>query len=253
MVKLIGFTTVMNGIDNLLVRNVPVSSAIIEIDSRTLGLIDTGMYGNPELEERLSEFGYRPDDINLVLNTHLHPDHIGGNCLFRNARIIISRKELEHGLEVLKKLHQGEELVSIIQCLSRTTGLQDQRLAQDLKKLYEQYPVPELIGDRSQIEFFEDEPRLPGQLTIRCAPGHSVDSRAIICTGERRSALIAGDALFHRDLWQGAVLNWLHYDPELFKATAEALTAFEGIILPGHDRAFDNSTHQYLKDDFAFL
>ncbi len=238
MVKVISFTTVMNGIDNLLIRNVPVSSAIIEIDGRILGLIDTGMCGNPELEEHLAEFGYRPDDINLVLNTHLHQDHIGGNRLFRNARIIISRHELEHSI-----MRQG----------GRPAGLQDQKLAQDLRKLFEQYPVPDLIGDHSQIEFFEDEPRLPKELTIMRAPGHSVDSRAVICNGERRSALIAGDALFHRDLWQGDVLNWLHHDPDLFMDTAREIDSFEGIIVPGHDRAFDNSTHQYLKEDFSFL
>jgi glyoxylase-like metal-dependent hydrolase (beta-lactamase superfamily II) len=50
--------------------------------------------------------GVAPDDITLVINTHLHFDHAGGNTIlddagkavpaFSNARYFVSRAELEH-------------------------------------------------------------------------------------------------------------------------------------------------------------
>src|SRR5437868_5541722 len=50
--------------------------------------------------------GYRADEINIVVNTHLHFDHAGGNTTraadgrvvptFPNARYLVSRAEFEH-------------------------------------------------------------------------------------------------------------------------------------------------------------
>ena len=45
-------------------------------------LIDTGLMSDyPRLEETLFELGLKPDDIDLVLNTHEHCDHVGGQHL----------------------------------------------------------------------------------------------------------------------------------------------------------------------------
>jgi glyoxylase-like metal-dependent hydrolase (beta-lactamase superfamily II) len=46
--------------------------------------------------------GCRPDDIDIVVNTHLHFDHAGGNTVelngpqFPNARYLVSRSEFTH-------------------------------------------------------------------------------------------------------------------------------------------------------------
>jgi glyoxylase-like metal-dependent hydrolase (beta-lactamase superfamily II) len=57
------------------------------------------------LEEALALVGYRPDDIDIMLDTHLHFDHAGGNTRraadggvelsFPRARYIVQRGELE--------------------------------------------------------------------------------------------------------------------------------------------------------------
>ena len=55
--------------------------------------------------ERLREAGVSPEDIDIVLCTHLHVDHVGWNTrlengrwvpTFPNARYLISRREWEH-------------------------------------------------------------------------------------------------------------------------------------------------------------
>ena len=71
---------------------------------------DIGMYGI-ERERSLSETlqaktGVTADEITIVVNTHLHFDHAGGNTTtntegnvgptFKNARYFVSAKELEH-------------------------------------------------------------------------------------------------------------------------------------------------------------
>jgi glyoxylase-like metal-dependent hydrolase (beta-lactamase superfamily II) len=63
-----------------------------------------GLGGEPRLPDRLSALGVRPEDITLVLNTHLHFDHCGWNTrivagrlapAFPNARYAVQRGELE--------------------------------------------------------------------------------------------------------------------------------------------------------------
>jgi glyoxylase-like metal-dependent hydrolase (beta-lactamase superfamily II) len=69
----------------------------------------TAMFGITRqrgLADSLRSFGVEPDSINIVINTHLHFDHAGGNTTlneageavpaFRNARYFISRDEVEH-------------------------------------------------------------------------------------------------------------------------------------------------------------
>jgi glyoxylase-like metal-dependent hydrolase (beta-lactamase superfamily II) len=66
----------------------------------------TAMYGidrERPFAESLEEItGYGPEDITIVVNTHLHFDHAGGNTLgdlhpqFPNARYFVSAREVEH-------------------------------------------------------------------------------------------------------------------------------------------------------------
>jgi glyoxylase-like metal-dependent hydrolase (beta-lactamase superfamily II) len=55
--------------------------------------------------ERLAALGVRPEDVTMVINTHLHVDHVGWNTrlvdghwvpTFPNARYLIGRQELAH-------------------------------------------------------------------------------------------------------------------------------------------------------------
>jgi glyoxylase-like metal-dependent hydrolase (beta-lactamase superfamily II) len=61
--------------------------------------------GPPRLPDQLQARGVQPEDIALVINTHLHFDHCGWNTqlvggkvvpTFPNARYVVQRGELEH-------------------------------------------------------------------------------------------------------------------------------------------------------------
>lgn len=43
----------------------------------------------------LSDLGLAPQDIDVVVNSHFHPDHCGCNAYFKKATIIVHAKELE--------------------------------------------------------------------------------------------------------------------------------------------------------------
>lgn len=85
----------------------PVSGSlnayIYKTDNKTI-LIDSGgkaaIPGTGQLLEGMKQAGFLPDDIDTVLCTHLHPDHIGGlidngEAVFKNAELKLNQAELE--------------------------------------------------------------------------------------------------------------------------------------------------------------
>ena len=73
---------------------------------RELVLFDTGNgaarrgTGAGYLRQRLSLAGYRPEDVDVVAFTHVHPDHINGvregdELAYPNARYVIGEREFE--------------------------------------------------------------------------------------------------------------------------------------------------------------
>lgn len=69
------------------------------------GIENKGADGRTNLEDGLRELGFTPGDVSLVINTHLHFDHAGGNTFrtpdgqveaaFPNARYVVQRGEME--------------------------------------------------------------------------------------------------------------------------------------------------------------
>lgn len=69
---------------------------------RGLVLVDTGQApGGPsevreedKVENRLAQIGYKPEDVDFVIMTHLHVDHAAYMTAFPNATFIVRKEEL---------------------------------------------------------------------------------------------------------------------------------------------------------------
>jgi len=71
-------------------------------------LVDTGARGSTfrkrgssvtdliSMENGLARLGLTPEDIDIVIITHLHGDHIELGSLYKNAKFIVQKKELEY-------------------------------------------------------------------------------------------------------------------------------------------------------------
>jgi glyoxylase-like metal-dependent hydrolase (beta-lactamase superfamily II) len=107
----------IQGADRSETFEAPVSSALVRHGQGNL-LFDTGchpsvvehgeerwgalmkvmtpvMRAEDTLLPSLACVGLRPDDIDVVVNSHFHPDHCGCNEFFKNATIIAHTKEIE--------------------------------------------------------------------------------------------------------------------------------------------------------------
>ena len=102
--------------------DLPIPSYLIEHPKGTM-LFDTGMHPdcqhdpagrigprvtelfsfkyNPgeEISARLEAIGRDPAKIDLVVNSHFHFDHVGGNALIPNATMVVQRREWDAGMD----------------------------------------------------------------------------------------------------------------------------------------------------------
>ncbi|MGB9867435.1 MAG: MBL fold metallo-hydrolase [Bacillota bacterium] len=137
-----------------------------------IALVDTGVsYNLVDIEQLCSEAGVRIEDISLVINTHCHPDHIGGNAV------------------VKQRASKAQVLAS--------------RLAkpfiEDLNSQYARRPVPGfffLVSGSVQVNRAlddGDEIHIGFPIRVIASPGHSADSISLYLP--EQSVLITGDAV----------------------------------------------------------
>jgi len=130
--------------------------------------------GDPLLDS-LAAQGVQPRDVDLVINTHLHFDHAGGNTRIENdravptfprARYVVQRAELEHAAAPTERDRASyfpENFVPITQA-----GLWDLSIS--------------------------DQPILPG-ISVAPIPGHNADIQAILLTGRGKTLAFVADLL----------------------------------------------------------
>ena len=102
----------------------------------------------------LREAGVKPEDIDIVLCTHLHVDHVGWNTrlengrwvpTFPNARYLISRREWDHwqaagaaALVAHRRLHHRQRAADV----RPRAGRSDRRRARDRERIFRSSPRP---------------------------------------------------------------------------------------------------------------
>ncbi len=114
------------------------------------------------LEEGLARYGIAPDDIEIVIHTHLHSDHCENDYKCTNARFFIHEKELE--------------------TISNPHPL-DYRYVEDF--IYE-------IRDAGQIEVVRgDQELLPG-ISVMHTPAHTPGGMTVFIDTDRGKTAITG-------------------------------------------------------------
>ncbi|MEU8228526.1 MBL fold metallo-hydrolase [Actinoplanes sp. NPDC048967] len=154
---------------------------LLRSEGRTI-LVDTGV-GNDKTRpsvpmwdhldrdflDRLATAGVRPEDVDLVVNTHLHADHVGWNTrlvdgrwvpTFPNATYLMPRADYQ----------------------PRTAG-----------DAFEDSVVP--VHESGQARFFQDTYVIDANLRLAAAPGHTPGSAVIKLSSGDDRALFAGDLL----------------------------------------------------------
>lgn len=167
------------GLNSLLIRGgektVLVDTGCGNKVGRAPGAMDIAKTGT--IFDELKAEGISPEDVNIVLNTHLHFDHCGGNTLedggslrpaFPNARYVLQKGEWEAAT------HPNE----------RTRGTY---LEENIAPLDEAKAVELVEGDAEVI---------PGVRMVR-APGHTEDHVVVEVESGGEYALYIGELSQH--------------------------------------------------------
>ena len=69
------------------------SSVTLIVSGTRRIVVDTGLKGEElQILKALAGLGFRPEEIDTVVNTHSHPDHCGNNHLFSRAKILVPKE-----------------------------------------------------------------------------------------------------------------------------------------------------------------
>jgi glyoxylase-like metal-dependent hydrolase (beta-lactamase superfamily II) len=87
-----GHADLLDG-DGLVVAN--VGSFLVRTGSHVL-LVDLGLGPGGRLLDNLAEHGVTPPDVDTVVFTHLHRDHVGWTGAFPRARYLVDQREWDY-------------------------------------------------------------------------------------------------------------------------------------------------------------
>lgn len=128
-----------------------------------------------QLVANLRAIGIEPEDINLVLLSHAHPDHIGAADCFPNARIIMNRREWDFW-------NSNPELP---------------RLPPEFRDLLLSMITPQLDILRSRIELMDRYDEIVPGIKALNASGHTPGHMAFSIVSGEEELLYIGDAILH--------------------------------------------------------
>jgi len=77
-------------------ENILVDTGIGELPEKNRKFFSIKRKSDENLRAQLAEHGLKPEDIDIVVNTHLHFDHCGNNALFTNAKFIVQAQEFRY-------------------------------------------------------------------------------------------------------------------------------------------------------------
>jgi N-acyl homoserine lactone hydrolase len=73
--------------------------AAARVGERVAGLFEFDYQPGEDIGARLIALGRDPAKIDLIINSHFHFDHVGGNALIPNATMVVQRREWQAGMD----------------------------------------------------------------------------------------------------------------------------------------------------------
>ncbi len=150
-----------------------------------LVLVDTGAGGlaptTGRLMQNLQDVRVAPKDIDTVILTHGHPDHIGGNTdadgnlAFPDARYIMWKDEWDFW----------------------TSEQAEQKLDEHLREILVKFACENLPPIQGKVDLFDQDKEIVSGIRAVAAPGHTPGHMALEVNSEGERLLCVSDVALH--------------------------------------------------------
>jgi len=144
-------------------KKILVDTGIGELPEKYRKFYQVKRGANESLRAQLGKHRLKPEDIGVVVNTHLHFDHCGNNRMFKNARFFVQADELRYA-------HAPERF-------------------QTAAYMSELFDVSDLDYEpvRGRLEVAEG-------VTVVPTPGHSIGHQSVVVRVGEKNYVYCGDA-----------------------------------------------------------
>ena len=134
-----------------------------------------GIYGQPaELLDHLGALGMAPDEVDIVINTHLHFDHCGWNTIRQAGRIVPAFPKAKYYVQEGEWKHAHE----------------NQRDA--VSYLMENYDP---LVESGQMQLLRGDQEIVPGISVQVFPGHTRDMQAVIVQSRGKTGSYISDLI----------------------------------------------------------
>lgn len=158
-----------------------------------------------EFEDALSSVGLKPEDIDVIIHTHLHNDHCENDYKCPNATVYVQKAEREF----LQNPHPIDH------------------------RYY-----PDVLDDVTVVELEGDANIMDG-IDVVLTPGHTVGGQSVVVNTGKGKAIITGFCCNHKNFPDKgpAITPGVHINAMAAYDSAQRIQAMADILIPLHDLA----------------
>lgn len=191
------------------------SSNIYYLDFEKKAIIDTGHPNDCKNNyEIFKKGGFLLDEIDYILNTHSHGDHVGGNVYF---------KKLNPGVKIF-----GSKYMYKYQSLRKNTGI-----LKGSEDDFDEYTIDVELNENDVIDLGNTK------LIVYETPGHTDDSISFYLKDKKY--LFSGDVIYNK------VITQVNYYKDFLVSLEELITSYKKLedidtvyLFPGHGPFIEN-------------
>ena len=156
-----------------------------------------------EFEDALATYGLKPEDIDIIIHTHLHNDHCENDYKCTKARVYVQKKEYEFFLEPHPLDHRY---------------------------------FPDLLDDVEVVQVDGDQEIVDG-IQVLLTPGHTVGGQSVVVNTSKGKAVITGFCCNEQNFPASGpvVASGVHINAIDAYESARRVREMADILLPLHD------------------
>lgn len=198
------------------------------------------------LVDNLAAAGVAPEDVDIVLITHMHFDHVGGMTVMRDGETVV-----RDGKPVLT-FPNARYVLGRVEYEATRSEIDEGRLGGPFAEVFLQSVQP--VVDAGGAELIEGTRQITPTITAVPSPGHSPGHYRFDVESNGEHGIVSGDIFHYPVQIRRRITEHNSPDPERDEATRDVLYEVaadrDAIVMPTH--VFDPGVVRIFRDGDGF-